>query len=276
MMRKPASAIAVHGILILYTALALFPILLVIMNSFKARKAIFGSPLSFPTPSTFSLIGYDKVFSDSSVISYYVNSITVTGGTIFFTLLFGAMAAWALTEYKFRWNTALALFLAIGIMVPIRLGSVSIIQLIVQMNLINTLTALILVYTAQNLPLSIFILSEFIAQIPKDLREAGRCDGLSEYNIFFYIVLPLIRPAMATVAVFTMIPVWNDLWFPLLLAPTGGKQTITLGIQQYLGQYITDWNSVLSALSTAIIPVLILYVIFSRQLIRGLTSGAVK
>ena len=275
-MRKPASAIAVHSILILYTALALFPILLVIMNSFKARKAIFGAPLEFPTPSTFSLIGYDKVFSDSSVVTYYVNSITVTGGTIFFTLLFGAMAAWALTEYKFRWNTLLALFLAVGIMVPIRLGSVAIIQLIVQMNLINTLTALVLVYTAQNLPLSIFILSEFIAQIPKDLREAGRCDGLSEYNIFFYIVLPLIRPAMATVAVFTMIPVWNDLWFPLLLAPTGGKQTITLGIQQFLGQYITDWNSVLSALSTAIIPVLILYVIFSRQLIRGLTSGAVK
>jgi raffinose/stachyose/melibiose transport system permease protein len=275
-MRKPASAIAVHGILILYTALALFPILLVIMNSFKARKAIFGAPLAFPTPSTFSLIGYDKVFGDSSIVSYYFNSITVTGGTIFFTLLFGAMAAWALTEYKFRWNTALAIFLAVGIMVPIRLGSVAIIQLIVEMNLINTLTALILVYTAQNLPLSIFILSEFIAQIPKDLREAGRCDGLSEYNIFFYIVLPLIRPAMATVAVFTMIPVWNDLWFPLLLAPTGGKQTITLGIQQFLGQYITDWNAVLSALSTAIIPVLVLYVIFSRQLIRGLTSGAVK
>jgi raffinose/stachyose/melibiose transport system permease protein len=275
-MRKPASAIAVHGILILYTALALFPILLVIMNSFKARKAIFGAPLALPTPSTFSLIGYDKVFGDSSIVSYYLNSITVTGGTIFFTLLFGAMAAWALTEYKFRWNTMLALFLAVGIMVPIRLGSVSIIQLIVELNLINTLTALVLVYTAQNLPLSIFILSEFIAQIPKDLREAGRCDGLSEYNIFFYIVLPLIRPAMATVAVFTMIPVWNDLWFPLLLAPTGGKQTITLGIQQFLGQYITDWNAVLSALSTAIIPVLILYVIFSRQLIRGLTSGAVK
>jgi raffinose/stachyose/melibiose transport system permease protein len=275
-MRKPASAFVVHGILGLYTALALFPILLVIMNSFKARKAIFGAPLSFPTPSTFSLIGYDKVFGDSKIISYYVNSITVTGGTIFFTLLFGAMAAWALTEYKFRWNTLLALFFSIGIMVPIRLGSVSIIQLVVQMHLINTLSALILVYVAQNLPLAIFILSEFIAQIPKDLREAGRCDGLSEYNIFFYIVLPLIRPAMATVAVFTMIPVWNDLWFPLLLAPTGGKQTITLGIQQFLGQYITDWNAVLSALSTAIIPVLILYVIFSRQLIRGLTSGAVK
>lgn len=275
-MKKPISAFVVHGILGLYTAIALAPIILVIMNSFKARKAIFGEPLAFPTPSTFSLIGYNKVFGDSSVISYYANSITVTAGTIFFTLLFGAMAAWALSEYKFRWNTLLALFLAIGIMVPIRLGSVSIIQLVVQLNLINTLTALILVYTAQNLPLAIFILSEFMAQIPKDLREAARCDGLSEYNIFFFIVMPLIRPAMATVAVFTMIPVWNDLWFPLLLAPTGGKQTITLGIQQYLGQYITDWNAVLSALSTAIIPVLIFYVIFSRQLIRGLTSGAVK
>ena len=274
--RKQTSALAVHAVLLAYTALALAPIILVIMNSFKERKAIFGSPLLPPTSATFSLIGYSKVFSDSSVISYYMNSVAVTGGTIFFTLLFGSMAAWALAEYKFRWNTLLALYLSIGIMVPIRLGSVALIQLVAQLNLINTLSALILVYVAQNLPLAVFILSEFMAQIPKDLREAARCDGLSEYNIFFHIILPLLRPAMATVAVFTMIPVWNDLWFPLLLAPTGGKQTITLGIQQFLGQYITDWNSVLSALSTAIVPVLILYVIFSRQLIRGLTSGAVK
>ena len=274
--RKQASAFAVHAVLLAYTALALAPIILVIMNSFKERKAIFGSPLQPPSPSTFSLIGYDKVFGDSSIVSYYINSITVTGGTIFFTLLFGSTAAWALAEYKFRWNTMLAIYLSIGIMVPIRLGSVALIQLIAQLNLINTLSALILVYVAQNLPLAVFILSEFMAQIPKDLREAARCDGLSEYNIFFHIILPLLRPAMATVAVFTMIPVWNDLWFPLLLAPAGGKQTITLGIQQFLGQYITDWNSVLSALSTAIIPVLILYLIFSRQLIRGLTSGAVK
>jgi raffinose/stachyose/melibiose transport system permease protein len=275
-MRKPVSALAVHGILAAYTLLALFPIVLVIINSFKARKSIFGDPLALPLPSTFSLVGYEKVFSDSAVVSYYVNSITVTGGTIFFTLLFGAMAAWALSEYKFKGNSWLALYLAIGIMVPIRLGSVSILELVVDLNLINTLTALVLVYTAQNLPLATFILSEFIAQIPKDLREAGRCDGLSEYHIFFFIVLPLIRPAMATVAVFTMIPVWNDLWFPLLIAPTGGNQTITLGIQQFLGQYVTNWNAVLAALSTAIVPVLIFYVIFSRQLIRGLTSGAVK
>ena len=276
LMRRPASAFIVHGILGLYTVLALFPIILVIMNSFKAKRAIFNTPLQPPMPWNFDLIGYARVFGDSAITSYYLNSIIVTVGTIFFTLLFGAMAAWALTEYKFRWNTALGIFLAIGIMVPIRLGSVSIIQMVADLNLINTLTALVLVYVAQNLPLAVFILSEFIQQIPKDLREAGRCDGLSEYNIFFFIILPLLRPAMATVAVFTMIPVWNDLWFPLLLAPTGGKQTITLGVQQFLGQYITDWNAVLAALSTAIVPVLLLYVIFSRQLIRGLTSGAVK
>ena len=275
-MRKPLSAFVVHAILGLYTLLALFPIVLVVMNSFKAKRAIFNTPLRPPIPSNFDPIGYTRVFGDSSLPFYYLNSITVTVGTIFLTLLFGAMAAWALTEYKFRWNTLLALFLSIGIMVPIRLGSVAIIQLVAQMNLINTLTALVLIYTAQNLPLAIFILSEFIAQIPRDLREAARCDGLSEYNIFFHIILPLIRPAMATVAVFTMIPVWNDLWFPLLIAPAGGKQTITLGVQQFLGQYITDWNAVLAALSTAIVPVLLLYVVFSRQLIRGLTSGAVK
>lgn len=275
-MQRKFGAVAVHLVLGAYTLLAILPILLVLYNSFKSRKAIFGSPLALPGPESFSLIGYQKVFADSAVPLYYFNSITVTVATIAITLLIGAMAAWALTEYRFRLSTLLGIYLAIGIMVPIRLGSVSILKLVVDMNMVNTRTALILVYVAQSLPLAIFILSEFIAQIPKDLREAARCDGVSEYTIFYRIILPLIRPAMATVAVFTMIPIWNDLWFPLLLAPGDGKQTITLGIQQFIGQYVTDWNAVLAALSVAIIPVLILYALFSRQLIRGLTSGAVK
>ena len=165
-MRRHASAFAVHAILGLYTLLAVLPIVLVVMNSFKARRAIFNTPLRPPLPSNFDPIGYSKVFGDSSLPLYYLNSITVTVGTIFLTRLFGAMAAWSLTEYKFRWNTVLALYLSIGIMVPIRLGSVAIIQLVAEMNLINTLTALILVYTAQNLPLAIFILSEFIHHDP--------------------------------------------------------------------------------------------------------------
>ncbi len=275
-MNRRASTFAVHAILAAYTLLALFPIFLILINSVKSRTAIFGSPLSLPGPDTFSLVGYQKVFSDSQVPLYFFNSVLVTVVTIALVLIIGAMAAWALTEYGFKGATLLKLYLSIGIMVPIRLGSVAILKLIVGMGLVNTWTGLILVYTAQGLPLSVFILSEFVGQIPKDLKEAGRAEGVSEYQIFVYVILPLLRPAMATVAVFSMIPVWNDLWFPLLLAPGNGAQTITLGIQQFIGEYVTDWNAVLAALSVAIIPVLVLYVVFSRQLIRGLTAGAVK
>ncbi|MFY0666321.1 MAG: carbohydrate ABC transporter permease [Natronospirillum sp.] len=273
---KPLNALAVHAVLLGYTLLALAPILLVIMNSFKSRRAIFNDPLAFPTIDSFSLVGYQRVLERSDFGLYFGNSILVTVIPLFLVLLFGAMCAWALAEYRFRGSRLLALYMAIGIMVPIRLGTVSILEIMVALNLVNTHMALILVYTAQGLPLAIFILTEFMKQIPRDLKEAARCDGASEYRIFFQIALPLIRPAIATVAVFTMVPMWNDLWFPLILAPGEKTQTIQLGVQQFIGQYATDWNAVLSALTLAVLPVLVLYVFFSQQLIRGLTAGAVK
>jgi raffinose/stachyose/melibiose transport system permease protein len=107
------------------------------------------------------------------------------------------------------------------------------------------------------------------------LKAAARVDGASEYRIFG-LVLPLVAPAVATVAVFTMIPIWNDLWFPLILAPSEQTKTVTLGVQQFLGQFVSDWNAVLSSLSLAMLPMIVLYIIFSRRLISGLTSGAVK
>jgi raffinose/stachyose/melibiose transport system permease protein len=268
--------IAVHLALILYTILALGPILLILINAFKTRRAIFADPLGLPNGQTFTTIGFDRVFANSDFGLYFFNSLTVTLVSLVLIVVIGAMAAWALTEYRFRGNTIISLYLAIGIMVPIRLGSVSILRMMVELNLVNTLTALVLVYVAQGLPLAILILGEFIQQIPKDLRDAARCDGVSEYRIFGSIILPLISPAIATVAVFTMVPVWNDLWFPLILAPGDGKQTITLGVQQFIGQYVTDWNAVLASLTLAIAPVLVLYLLFSRYLVRGLTAGAVK
>jgi raffinose/stachyose/melibiose transport system permease protein len=276
MLRQRFQSVGVHAILIAYSVVAVGPILLVVMNSFKARSAIFGAPLAPPNDATFSLIGYAKVLRASHIGVYFSNSMIVTLLSMFFVLLFGAMAAWALTEYRFRGSTPLALFLAIGVMVPIRLGSVAILTMMRKAGLNDTLTALILVYVAQGLPMSIFILSEFIQQIPKDLRDAARCDGVPETRIFFEVVAPLLRPAIATVAVFTIVPIWNDLWFPLILTSSDTTHTITLGVQQFLGQYITDWNSVLAALSLAILPVIAIYIIFSRQLISGLTAGAVK
>lgn len=266
----------VHIALIAYTLISLFPVFLTIINSFKDRNAIFRAPLTVPTPQTFSLIGYQTVLGQGDFVTYFQNSFIVTIVAIALVLLFGAMAAFALSEYRFRGNTLMGLYLAIGIMIPIRLGTVAILQGMVAANLVNTLTALILVYTAQGLPLAVFILSEFMRTVSDDLKNAGRIDGLSEYSIFFRLVLPLIRPAMATVAVFTMIPIWNDLWFPLILAPAETTKTVTLGSQIFIGQFVTNWNAVLAALSLAILPVLVLYVIFSRQLIRGITAGAVK
>ncbi|OAP41625.1 sugar ABC transporter permease [Sinorhizobium glycinis] len=267
---------AVHFALIAYTLVALFPVFLTIANSFKSRNAIFREPLAIPTTESFSLIGYETVLKQGDFIGYFQNSVVVTVVSIALVLLFGAMAAFALSEYRFRGNTLMGLYLALGIMIPIRLGTVAILQGMVATNLVNTLTALILVYTAQGLPLAVFILSEFMRTVSDDLKNAGRVDGLSEYAIFFRLVLPLVRPAMATVAVFTMIPIWNDLWFPLILAPAETTKTVTLGSQIFIGQFVTNWNAVLSALSLAIFPVLVLYVIFSRQLIRGITAGAVK
>ncbi len=274
--QSPLRSIAAHAILILYTLIALFPVVIIIINSFKTKAAIFRSPLSLPNSETFSLVGYQTVMTQGNFFLYFQNSMIVTVVAIALVLIFGAMAAFALSEYRFRGNTLMGLYLALGIMIPIRLGTVSILELMVASGLVNTLTSLILVYTAQGLPLAIFILSEFMGQVSKDLKDAGRMDGLSEYRIFFRLVLPLVRPAMATVAVFTMIPIWNDLWFPLILAPSEETKTVTLGAQMFIGQYVTNWNAVLAALSLAILPVLILYFIFSRQLIRGITAGAVK
>ena len=266
----------VHLALAGYTVIALFPVLLTILNSFKDRNAIFRTPLAPPTANTFSLVGYETVLKQGDFVGYFQNSLIVTVVSIFFVLLFGAMAAFALSEYRFKGNTMMGLYLAIGIMIPIRLGTVAILQGMVAAGLVNTLTALILVYTAQGLPLAIFILSEFMRTVSDDLKNAGRIDGLSEYAIFFRLVLPLVKPAMATVAVFTMIPIWNDLWFPLILAPGEATKTVTLGSQVFIGQFVTNWNAVLAALTLAILPVLALYLVFSRQLIRGITAGAVK
>ncbi|WP_020394371.1 carbohydrate ABC transporter permease [Thiolinea disciformis] len=274
--KQPFNVIAVHIVLLTYTFIALFPVFIILVNAFKSRKAIFNSPLALPNADTFSTIGFEKVLSKADFLLLFGNSLLVTVVSLFFIILFGAMLAWALSEYKFTGRTLLGLFMAIGIMIPIRLGTVSILEIVVALNLVNTRTALILVYIAQGLPMAIFILNEYMSQIPKELKEAARCDDVSEYQIFFSIILPLARPAIATVAVFSMIPIWNDLWFPLILAPGESTRTVTLGIQQFIGQFVTDWNAVLASLTLAVIPILLLYVFFSKQLIRGLTAGAVK
>lgn len=265
----------VHVALVFFSAIALFPIWMVVSNSFKLKKFIFASPFSFPDARTFSLVGYDTVLARSNLPQNFLNSLTVTLSALFLILLLGSMAAFALSEYKFKLNAFLGFYLSIGIMIPIRLGTVSILKLMASLGLVNTLTGLVLIYIAQGLPMTIFILSNFMRQVPNELKEAGRIDGASEYRIYS-LIIPLVRPALGAIGIFTMIPIWNDLWFPLIIAPGARTATITLGVQQFLGQFVSDWNAVLSSLTLAMIPVIILYLVFSKQMIRSITAGAVK
>ncbi len=274
-LRHRLGQVVPHTILLLYSFVAMFPIVLVFMNSFKTRRAIFKLPYLPPTTVTFSLEGYGTVFERANFSLYFANSLLVTLSAMFLILFTGAMAAYALSEYRFPGNIFMGLYLSLGIMIPIRLGTVSILRLVVSLGLIDTLAALILVYTAQGLPLAVFILQQFMRQVPSELKDAARVDGASEYRIF-WLILPLVRPAIATVSVFTMIPVWNDLWFPLILAPGERTKTVTLGAQQFLGQFVSDWNAILASLTLAMLPILILYIISSKQMIRGLTSGTGK
>ncbi len=266
---------AIHLALASYTLIALFPTLLVVMNSFKARNAIFESPYAFPSLSTFDAVGYTTVFTGSRFDLYFLNSLIVTLVSLLIILSVSSMAAFALSEYQFRGNAWLGLYLAVGIMVPIRLGTVSLLKIMVALKLANTLPALILIYSAAGIPLAVFVLTQFFQTVPRELKDAARMDGASEYRVFGFC-LPLVRPALGTVAIFNMIPIWNDLWFPLIVASNERTKTVILGAQQFLGQYLNDWNAVLAALSLAALPAILLYLVFSKQLIRGLTQGAVK
>jgi raffinose/stachyose/melibiose transport system permease protein len=280
------SGLIPHGILISYSILALFPIFLIVTNSFKDRRELFRNPYTpplwfsfengFEITNVLNFAGYEQVFARANVIAYFGNSLVVTAGALFLILLTGAMCAHALAEYPFRLNRFIGLYMALGIMIPIRLGTVSLIRLETTLGIYNTLAGLILVYTASGLPIAVFILSEFMRTVPRDLKDAARVDGASEYWILFTLIIPLIRPALATVLVFNMIPIWNDLWFPLTLAPGEHVRTVTSGLSAFAGQYKTDWTALLAALTLAMLPILTLYIVFSRQFIRGLTRGALK
>ena len=216
-------AIASHTILIFFTLLATFPIALVLINSFKTRKGIFLQTFALPIGNLFTLIGYDKVLSRTNFPLYFYNSLVVALVSMFLILLLGAMAAYALSEYKFKGNALIMLYIMAGLMIPIRLGTVSIMRLVQAMGLINTLTALILVNVASGLPTAVFILQQFMQQVPKEMKDAARIDGASEYKVFG-LVIPLVKPAIAIVAVYSIVPIWNDLWFPLILAPSEKNQ----------------------------------------------------
>lgn len=270
-----ADRIVVHALLIFFVLLAIGPILLVVMNSVKTTPAIFGGPFDLPTTRTFGFDGYLRVFTRGNFLLNYQNSLIVTVVTIVLTIVTATLAAYGLVEYKVRLAPVLAGLFIVGIMLPIRLGTVPILEIMISWNLIDTLTALILVYTAMSIPIAVTLMVAYFRTVPTELKEAARIDGAGEFRTFL-IALPVVKPGLAAVATLTMLPVWNDLWFPLVLAPSKSNQTVTLGVQQFVGQFLSDYPALLAALTLGAVPLILLYVIFSRQFIKGLSQGVGK
>lgn len=273
-LRVAVPAMAKYAVLGFYSLVAILPIALIVVNSFKTRSAIFDTPLALPTAGTFSAEGYERVLGNDYT-RWLVNSFIVTSASVMTVLLVGSLAAFALARYVFPGRRAINLYLVAGILLPTILGSVVTLRLLASMGLVNNLLSVILVSSAQAIPLSVFVLTQFVREVPSELLDAGRIDGANEFRLY-RLVLPLIRPGLGAVAVLTIIPVWNDLWWPLILAPSRKTQTLILGTQQFAGQFLTDWNALLASLTLAMLPVLVLFAIFSRQLVRGLTAGAIK
>ncbi|HTX93169.1 MAG TPA: carbohydrate ABC transporter permease [Anaerolineales bacterium] len=274
MKRFKISKIATYFILTAWSLIVLFPIWTLIINSFKIQKDIFADP--FGLPKHFTVNGYITAWTQGRFDLYFFNTIYVTVTSLVLIMFLGSLAAYALAKWKSWVTKFLYIFFIAGLMIPIRLGTIDLVREMKALGLLNTLWSLIPVYVAMGMPIATFVLTAFIQSLPNEMFDAARVDGASEWNIYVSIVIPLLRPALATVAIFNMIKIWNDFWFPLVFIRAEQSRTIALGVSLLFGEYQTDWNKALSVLSLAAIPILILYVILSREFIKGLTAGAIK
>lgn len=268
------SNLGTYAILTFWAFVVLFPIWTMIINSFKPKRDIFSDP--FWLPKTWTLEGYKNALSAGRFDLYFRNSLIVTVTSIALILFLGSLAAYALARWKSRLSNIIYIFFILGLLIPIRLGTLTIIEIVKMLGVNDTLAGLIPVYVAMGIPIAVLVLTAFIRSLPKDLIDAASIDGASEWQIYRTIIVPLVRPALATVAIFNLIPVWNDFWFPLILVRQEAARTVPLGVSLLFGQYQTNWNNILSALSLASLPIIILYLLMASQFIKGLTAGAVK
>ncbi|GAP13861.1 carbohydrate ABC transporter membrane protein 2, CUT1 family [Longilinea arvoryzae] len=260
--------------LVAWVLIVFFPLWTMIVNSFKTQHEIFTDPFSLP--KVFTLEGYKNALEMGNFGVFFLNSLFITVVSLSLILLFGSLAAYALVRWKCRLSNALYFFFIIGMMIPIRLGTMSVVKIIISLGLNNKTYGLIPIYVASGIPVSILVLTAFIRSLPKGLIDAASIDGASEITIFWKIILPLIRPALSTVAIFNMIPIWNDFWWPLILLRQESVRTVPLGVSLLFGEFSANWTNILSVLTLASIPMIILYLLMSKQFIRGLTAGAMK
>ena len=266
--------IPAHLILGIWSLIVIFPLWVMVINSFKDRLSIYQNPFGFP--KKWNIANYGMVLSDGDFLVYFKNSFIAVVLSLVILLVTGALASYGLATWRGKISRGVYFFCIAGMMLPIKIASIRLLELVKMLGLLNTIWALVPIYVAMGIPVAIFVLTEFIHAVPYELTEAAIIDGAGRFGIFLRIIAPLLRPAIATVAIYNLVPFWNDLWFPLIFISDDRAKTVLLGVTRLFGQYQTDWSKVLAVLTLSAIPVIALYLVASKQFIKGLTAGAVK
>jgi raffinose/stachyose/melibiose transport system permease protein len=263
-----------HVVLSIWSLVVLFPLWTMLVNSFKFKNDIILDP--YWLPKSVNLGGYLAVFRDSPFPLYFLNTFIVTVVSLALILSIGSLAAYGCVRWRSRTAHAIYLFFIAGLTVPIKIGSIHLLMIMKDIGLLDTYWSVVPVYVANGMPIALLTLFEFIRAVPHELTEAAVMDSAGSFRIYRSIMLPLIRAALATVAIFNLVPIWNDLWFPLIFIRDDAQRTLMLGVTRLFGQYYTDWAKILAVLSLSCVPVIILYVSMAKQFISSLTSAAVK
>ena len=266
--------ILVIVVLVIWASVNLLPIGIMLVSGFKTTGEIFMNP--FGLPQKWSLANYIKAWKGANFAIFFRNSVIVSLVSIALILFVSSMASYVLARFNFPGRRLIYLFILAGLVLPVRLAIIPIFLLIRRLGILDTLIGLVIVYTAGGISFSTFLLTNFFKGIPLDLEDSARIDGAGVFRIYWQIDLPLLRPALATVAIFNFINVWNDFYFPLIFINTKTKRTIPLGIQNFFGEYAIQWDLLFAGLNIAIVPMIIFFLILSKQFITGLTEGAIK
>jgi N-acetylglucosamine transport system permease protein len=276
-----------HVVLALWAIIVIAPLLWTFLASFKNTKEIFSSPWTLP--SELRLENWSRAWSKAHVGRYFLNSVFVVGISTFGTMLLGSMAAYVLARYKFIGNRFVYFLFVSGLAFPVFLAIVPLFFLVQYLgdNVpvvgpyigLNTYGGLILVYIAYSLPFTVFFLSAFFRTLPGSVAEAALIDGASHSRLFFQVMLPMAKPGLVSITIFNIIGQWAQYLLPVVLMSNAqDKQVLTQGIAAISVQagYEADWSGLFAALSMTILPMLIVYAVFQRQIQAGLTAGAVK
>lgn len=255
--------------------LFLFPIYILVLNSFKNTKGIFTDVIGFPNAATFTLVNYPNAFEALEYIRSFMNSLTITVIATVLILLISAMAAWVLVRYKTKTSKIIFFLFAASMLIPFQCVMLPLVGFASRIGIMNP-QGLIFMYMGFGSSMSIVMFHSFIKNIPEELEEAATIDGCGSFRLFFSIVIPLMRTILITVAVLNVMWIWNDYLLPSLIINKPGWQTLPLKTYLFFGQFAKRWDLASAGLIMCIIPIIIFYLCCQKYIVKGITDGAIK